>query len=345
MDVVAEILPEETLKHETDVSGLAQNEVIPMESETQRDELSQKKEKSPRKQAPKTAKLAPKKPRSSPRKKATPPPKLSPKKQTTTTEAEKDVTLTKRTRTKSQTNWSDLIYGGEKYNEGDTLAVRAPKESGELFWLCTLDGVGTEENPEDLEITWYESKGNNVYVEGEEDDISAETVICKTRLNIGAQGTWLLPPVELKSIRDNLKLEKEDSSEEERKEFSRDEESEKSLKEEDDQLRDGNTERKVTRAKRESRAQGEKRDAKGQGEKRDITAANLDPNGSPRPKRRYKKREKKTASTEITQLSTQTTTTTPTEETASITTLASTAISISTGIFTDQPVTAMTTNI
>jgi len=138
--------------------------------------------------------------------------------------------VTGRTK-KGRTNWSDVIYGfEEKYREGDILAVRAPKESGDQFWLCSLDGVGTDDDPKNgLEVTWYEMK-DNAYVEGEEDDISADTVICRTRLNAGtAANTYLLPAVELKSIRDALKLEGEDSSTEQ-KEFTDDDGSE-SIKE------------------------------------------------------------------------------------------------------------------
>jgi len=240
--------------------------------------------------------------RTSPRKKATPkqptpkkatekkttPKKVTPKKATPPKPSnkpaqtpEKEIDPNKRTRSKSQTNWSDLLYGsGEKYIEGDTLAVRAPGESGELFWLCILDGVGTEENPDDLEITWFESKGNGVYAEGEEDDISADTVICKTRLNAGPNDTWVLPQVELKTIKDNLKLEKEESSEVDEKEgFSGDEESEKSLKEGEE----NEAIKSFKEAKRESKS----------GEKRKSSNNNLDANGEPKPKRQYKKREKK----------------------------------------------------
>jgi len=158
-------------------------------------------------------------------KKATTPKKVTPKKVTPTKvtpkKVEKEiVTDPLKVSTRKSTrhsDWSDLIYGSaEKFTEGDTLAVRAPKDSGDQFWLCALDGFGTEENnnKDDLEITWYEAKGTTgFYVEGEEDDIAADSVICRTRLNINKDGTWALPQVELKAIRDTLKLEKEESSE------------------------------------------------------------------------------------------------------------------------------------
>jgi len=240
--------------------------------------------------------------KTTPKKKATPKkvvkksPVTQPKKKVPEKEIITDPTKV-TTRSKNHKNWSDLIYGsGERYTEGDTLAVRAPSDSGEQFWLCALDGIGTEENEDDLEVTWYEAK-DGVYVEGEEDDIASETVICRTRLNIGAkEGTWVLPPVELKSIRDSLKLEEEDSSE--IKEFSGDEESDKSFKE-GDAGSDANVymSRRSAREPRKNSQDKPKKELKPstQGEKRKN--ANVDSNGEPKPKRAYKKREKKVLST------------------------------------------------
>jgi len=195
------------------------------------------------------------------------------------------------TRKTSHSNWSDVIYGpGEKYKEGDTLAVRAPKESGDLFWLCAVDGIGTQENDEDLEITWYEAKGTGgVYVEGEEDDINADSVICKTRLNIGPDGTWILPQVEQKSIRDTLKLESDESSEVLPDDDDKSDET--SFKQDDDQ-----DELPRTRRSRGGSNRMEKkvpidngRPKREQKRKRHSSSEESEP----KPKRQYKKREKK----------------------------------------------------
>jgi hypothetical protein len=221
----------------------------------------------------------------------TPTKKASPKKATPTKSSPKKVEkeivtdplkVSTRKSTK-HSDWSELIYGSsEKFAEGDTLAVRAPKDSGDQFWLCALDGFGTEENnnKDDLEITWYEAKGTaGVYVEGEEDDIAADSVICRTRLNM-KDGTWVLPQVELKAIRDTLKLEREESSEIilEGEDEKSDEGSDKGEEEEEEEAK--------PRPKREEKP---KREAKS-GDKRKAAA---ETNGEPKPKRAYKKREKK----------------------------------------------------
>jgi hypothetical protein len=227
-------------------------------------------------------------------KKATTPKKVTPKKVTPTKvtpkKVEKEIVtdplkVSTRKSTK-HSDWSDLIYGSaEKFTEGDTLAVRAPKDSGDQFWLCALDGFGTEENnnKDDLEITWYEAKGTTgFYVEGEEDDIAADSVICRTRLNINKDGTWALPQVELKAIRDSLKLEKEESSEI-ILEGGDDKSDEASYKE-------GGEESTPTkgRPKREKEEKPKKEVKSG-----DKRKAAPETNGEPKPKRAYKKREKK----------------------------------------------------
>jgi hypothetical protein len=237
-----------------------------------------------------------------PKKAATPTPKkVTPKKATPTKNSPKKVEkeivtdplkVSTRKCTK-HSDWSELIYGSsETYAEGDTLAVRAPKDSGDQFWLCALDGFGTEENnnKDDFEITWYEAKETaGVYIEGEEDDIAADSVICRTRLNIGKDGTWVLPQVELKAIRDALKLEREESSEI-ILEGGDDKSDEVSDKGEEEEEEDGE-ESKKSRPKREKEEKPEKpkREAKS-GDKR---KAATETNGEPKPKRAYKKREKK----------------------------------------------------
>jgi len=233
-----------------------------------------------------------------PKNATTPTKKASPKKATPTKSSPKKiekeiVTDPLKVSTRKSTkhsDWSELIYGSsEKFAEGDTLAVRAPKDSGDQFWLCALDGFGTEENnnKDDLEITWYEAKGTagekeklqQVYIEGEEDDIAADSVICRTRLNVGKDGTWILPQVELKAIRDTLKLEREESSEIilEGGDEKSDEASYKEGEEEGE------------RRGRPKREEKPKREAKS-GEKRKAVP---ETNGEPKPKRAYKKREKK----------------------------------------------------
>jgi hypothetical protein len=232
-------------------------------------------------------------------KKATTPKKVTPKKVTPTKvtpkKVEKEIVtdplkVSTRKSTK-HSDWSDLIYGSaEKFTEGDTLAVRAPKDSGDQFWLCALDGFGTEENnnKDDLEITWYEAKGTTgFYVEGEEDDIAADSVICRTRLNINKDGTWALPQVELKAIRDSLKLEKEESSEI-ILEGGDDKSDEASYKEGGEEIVP--TKGRPKREKEEK----PKKEAKS-GDKR--KAAPETNNGEPKPKRAYKKREKKVPET------------------------------------------------
>jgi hypothetical protein len=231
-------------------------------------------------------------------KKATTPKKVTPKKVTPTKvtpkKVEKEIVtdplkVSTRKSTK-HSDWSDLIYGSaEKFTEGDTLAVRAPKDSGDQFWLCALDGFGTEENgnKDDLEITWYEAKGTTgFYVEGEEDDIAADSVICRTRLNINKDGTWALPQVELKAIRDTLKLEKEESSEI-ILEGGDDKSDEASYKE-------GGEEGITTKRPKKEKEEKPKREVKS-GDKR--KAAPETNNGEPKPKRAYKKREKKVPET------------------------------------------------
>jgi hypothetical protein len=232
-------------------------------------------------------------------KNATPTKKATPKKATPTKNSPKKVEkeivtdplkVSTRKSTK-HSDWSELIYGSsEKFAEGDTLAVRAPKDSGDQFWLCALDGFGTEENgnKDDLEITWFEAKGTaGVYVEGEEDDIAADSVICRTRLN-SKDGSWVLPQVELKAIRDTLKLEREESSEIilEGGDEKSDEASYKEGEEDDEAKR---------RPKREEKPKREpKPEVPRSGEKRKAAA---ETNGEPKPKRAYKKREKKVPET------------------------------------------------
>jgi len=187
-----------------------------------------------------------------------------------------------------------LIYDtGERFVEGETLAVRAPKDSGDEFWLCALDGVGTEDNKEGLEITWYESKGTGIYLEGEEDDITVDSVICKTRLNVSKDGTWVLPPVELKAIRDSLKLEREESSE---IVLSEEKSDDASLKE-DGELPSSPT----TRSKREPRVY--KTEEKPKRERKQPEKRKVDESPEPKPKRKYNKKAK--PGTEVVAASTQ----------------------------------------
>jgi len=235
-----------------------------------------------------------------PKKAATPTKKATPIKATPTKNSPKKVEkeivtdplkVSTRKSTK-HSDWSELIYGSsEKFAEGDTLAVRAPKDSGDQFWLCALDGFGTEENnnKDDFEITWYEAKGTaGVYIEGEEDDIAADSVICRTRLNIGKDGTWLLPQVELKAIRDALKLEREESSEI-ILEGGDDKSDEASYKGEEEEEEEGEERKSRPKREKEEKPEKPKREAKS-GDKRKAAA---ETNGEPKPKRAYKKREKK----------------------------------------------------
>jgi hypothetical protein len=250
-----------------------------------------------------------KSPRKPPQKKTTPTTKKNQSKKASAAADAGPPKVTGRSK-KGRTNWSDVIYGfEEKYKEGDVLAVRAPKESGAQFWLCSLDGVGTDDDPKNgLEITWYELQ-DNAYVEGEEDDISADTVICRTRLNAGtAANTYLLPAVELKSIRDALKLEGEDSSTEQ-KEFSDDDGSE-SIKEndgtenqEEEEGEDGQEPRE-----RKQKTTGEKK------RKNSSTKAE----GEPKPKRQYKRKEKAQPATADADDASTTTTTVTTQDSSMV---------------------------
>jgi len=290
---VAEVPKTETLAVENTQQEAPKTETVEVEK-TQQQESMEVEEKKP--EAGEEVKTTPKRGRTP--KKATTPKKVTPKKVTPTKvtpkKVEKEIVtdplkVSTRKSTK-HSDWSDLIYGSaEKFTEGDTLAVRAPKDSGDQFWLCALDGFGTEEsnNKDDLEITWYEAKGTTgFYVEGEEDDIAADSVICRTRLNINKDGTWALPQVELKAIRDTLKLEKEESSEI-ILEGGDDKSDEASYKE-------GGEEGVTTKRPKKEKEEKPKREVKS-GDKR--KAAPETNNGEPKPKRAYKKREKKVPET------------------------------------------------